>query len=114
MNRRMGERRGKPRFEIVGGDLWGRLDATAPLLLRNIGHHGALVQAPMALTPGSRQTLAVNVDGHEQYAVVRVTRCVEEASARGSYAVGLEFVTLTAQLRGVIDTLLLSGGAEAT
>ncbi len=113
MNRRMGERRSKPRFEIVGGDLWGRLDTAASLILRNIGHHGALVQAPVALPAGSRQVLAVNVDGQEHHVDVRVIRCVPESSALGAYAIGLEFLNVTAQLRSLIETLLV-GGAEAT
>ena len=113
MNRRMGERRSKPRFEIVGGDLWGRLDTAASLILRDIGQHGALVQAPIPLPPGSRQVVTVNVDGREHHLDVRVTRCVSEHSPFGAYAVGLEFENVTAELRTVIDALLV-GGAEAT
>ena len=112
MNRRMGERRNKPRFEIVGGDLWGRLDANATLVLRNIGRHGALVQASAPLSPGSSHILAANIDGVEQQLHVRVTHCTPDAVERGVHAVGIEFVNVTPRMRSVINALLLAGGAE--
>lgn len=112
MNRRMGERRVKPRFEIVGGDLWGRLDANASLVLRNIGRHGALVHAPVPLSPGSSHILSAYVDGVEQQLHVRVTHCAPDAVERGGHAVGIEFVNVSPQMRSVIDALLLAGGSD--
>ena len=39
MKRRIGDRRGKPRFEIVG-DLWGSVDVSASLTVLNLGAGG--------------------------------------------------------------------------
>ena len=41
MKRRLGDRRVRPRFEIVG-ELWGTLETVLRLPLRNVGIGGAL------------------------------------------------------------------------
>ena len=53
MKRRLGDRRGRPRFEIVG-ELRGTLDTVIGLPLVDIGKSGALVESPVALTPAVR------------------------------------------------------------
>ena len=48
MERRLGDRRGRPRFEIVG-ELWGTLDTALSMPLLNVGRGGALVRSTVPL-----------------------------------------------------------------
>ena len=62
MKRRIGDRRGKPRFEIVG-DLWGSIDTSTTLTLRNLGRGGALLDSPLPLAPDSIHWVTALADG---------------------------------------------------
>src|SRR5262245_42317214 len=62
MKRRIGDRRGKPRFEIVG-DLWGSLDTSTTLTLKNLGRGGALIESPLPLAPDSTHWVTALADG---------------------------------------------------
>jgi hypothetical protein len=115
VNRRIGERRLKPRFEVVGGELWGRLETVASLVIRNVGQHGALVHGRVALPPGSTQLVTADVDGHPEQLRVRVTRCEPAVDAAGGFDMGLEFLTLSARMRACVDEWVALGGLpEAT
>ena len=108
MNRRIGERRLKPRFEVVGGELWGRLETTASLLVQNVGQGGALVSGRLALPPGSIQLMTADVDGQREQLRVRITRC-EPAGDRG-FDIALEFVALSVRMRSFVEHWVASGG----
>ncbi|HWK10301.1 MAG TPA: PilZ domain-containing protein [Vicinamibacterales bacterium] len=115
MNRRIGERRLKPRFEVVGGELWGRFETVASLVVRNVGLHGALVHGRLALPPGSTQVLTTEVGGQAEQVRVRVTRCEPAAGPGGGYEIGLEFLTLSEHMRRFVEGWIAAGGApEAT
>lgn len=115
VNRRIGERRLKPRFEVVGGELWGRLETMASLVVRNIGLHGALVHGRVALATGSTQLVTADVHGHPEQLRVRVTRCQPAIDAAGGFDIGLEFVALSARMRAWVEEWVAAGGQpEAT
>jgi hypothetical protein len=92
MMRRSGDRRGRPRFEIVG-DLWGSAELHASLTVRNVGRGGALLASPVALLPGTvHEVLAVSDEGSQSVTIrVRHSAPVEEHGRR-HYLVGVEFL----------------------
>lgn len=110
MNRRIGERRLKPRFEVVGGELWGRLETTAFLAVRNLGLHGALVHGQIALPTGSTHLLNADFAGQKEHVRVRVTRCQPAADPANGYDIGIEFLALSAQMRNFVENVLASAG----
>jgi hypothetical protein len=110
VNRRIGERRLKPRFEVVGGELWGRVETVASLVMRNIGMHGALMRGSVALPAGSTQVLTADIDGHPEQLRVRVTRCQLAADAAAGFDIAVEFLTLSAQMRSFVESCIASGG----
>jgi len=115
VNRRIGERRLKPRFEVVGGELWGRLETSASLTVRNLGIHGALVHGRIELPAGSTQLLTADLDGRPEQVRVRVMRCQPAAGSLGWYEIALEFLTLSNQMRSFVEALVAAGGQpEAT
>lgn len=115
VNRRIGERRLKPRFEVVGGELWGRLETSASLIVRNVGMHGALVHGRIALPPGSTQLLVADLDGRPEQLRVRVTRCEPVPGPEGFYEIAVEFLSLSNELRSFVEGVVAAGGhPEAT
>jgi hypothetical protein len=99
MKRRLGDRRVRPRFEIVG-DLWGTLDTVLGMPLLNVGVSGALVRSPVPLTPQSVHHVAVNCDGQQTPTSVQVrhVRPVAGTDGRDFYLIGLEFLSMPAAL----------------
>jgi len=99
MKRRLGDRRVRPRFEIVG-DLWGTLDTVVGMPLLNVGIGGALVQSPVPLTPQSVHHVAVSCNGQQTPASVQVrhVRPVAGTGGRDFYLIGLEFLNIPAVL----------------
>jgi hypothetical protein len=115
VNRRIGERRLKPRFEVVGGELWGRLETSASLLVRNLGLHGALMHGRIALPVGSTQVLTTDLEGRAEQLRVRVTRCEAAADPAGWYDIAVEFLSLSNQMRSLVEALVAADGhPEAT
>ena len=98
MQRRIGDRRGKPRFEVIG-DLRGSVDVSASLTVRNLGRGGALLEASMPLAPESLHAVTV-VSEHESHAAtLRVRHSTpDEQSGRSLYLTGVEFVDVTPAL----------------
>jgi hypothetical protein len=110
VNRRIGERRLKPRFEVVGGELWGRLETMASLAVRNIGLHGALVFGRAPLPPGSTQMVTADVDGQAEQLRVRVTRCDAASGPAEGFDIGLEFLALSDRMRRCVEDWVAAGG----
>ena len=95
MKRRIGDRRTKARFEIVG-DLWGSLDANATFTVRNLGTSGALLESPVALPPDSMHWVSAIIDGQAEPLRVLVRHTVRNKGSRKSpYLLGVEFVSVT-------------------
>jgi len=96
MKRRIGDRRAKSRFEIVG-DLWGSLDASATLVVRNLGTGGALLESSVPLVPDSVHWVSAVIDGHSQPLRLRVRHSTRNsASPEARFLTGVEFLTVTA------------------
>ena len=112
MKRRLGDRRTRPRFEIVG-DLWGTLDTVIDMPLRNIGRHGALVQSTVPLPPQSVHHVAVSCNGSQAPASVRVqhVRPVVGSDGRDYFFIGLEFLVMPPELLAQIEYWM--GGSTA-
>jgi len=95
MKRRIGDRRAKARFEIVG-DLWGSLDANATFTVRNLGSSGALLESPVALAPDSVHWVSAIIDGQAEPLRVLVRYSVRnEGDRKPRYLTGVEFVSVT-------------------
>jgi hypothetical protein len=112
MERRLGDRRGRPRFEIVG-DLWGTLDTALSMPLLNVGRGGALVRSSVPLPPQSVHHVTVASDGVQTPTSVQVrhVRPMLGSDGRDYFLVGLEFLTLPTALRAQIDAWTEDGHA---
>ena len=112
MKRRLGDRRGRPRFEIVG-DLWGTLDTVIGMPLLNVGRGGALVQSTVPLATESVHHVALNCDGQQTPASVQVrhVRPVTGTDGTQHYLIGLSFLSMPAALLAQIDAWI-DDGAE--
>ena len=113
MQRRLGDRRGRPRFEIVG-DLWGTLDTVVGLPVLDAGRSGVLVQSSVPLSVESVHHVAVNCEGQQASARVQVrhVRRVVGSDGREHYLVGLEFLSMPSALEAQI--VAWTGGEPAT
>ncbi len=111
MKRRLGDRRGRPRFEIVGA-LWGSLETVVGMPIRNVSRGGALVQASVPLTEDSEHHVSVTSEGVQTPAVVRVRHVRPMVGSDGTdyYLIGLEFVSLASTLAAEIDHWLMDAG----
>lgn len=113
MRRKIGDRRIRPRFDIVG-DLWGTLETVLQLPLRNVSRGGALIHSHVALPSQSVHRLAFNADGQDVSVPVRVSHVAPQISADGerSYLIGVEFLAAQPALLELIDRWAVSGGIE--
>jgi hypothetical protein len=108
MKRRIGDRRAKIRFEIVG-DLWGSIDTTTSLIIRNLGREGALLESPVPLAPDSVHWVSVLLDGEPQPMRLRVRHRTAAADAtEPPYLIGVEFLSVTDATEKFIEQCLAS------
>jgi hypothetical protein len=112
MNRRSGDRRKRPRFEIVG-ELRGSLDGLV-LPVRNLARGGALLESPLQLPPGSLQWVNVLVDGQPQRMEIRVRHSTAVANDRAPYLIGVEFVTVSSATVEFIQRCIAADSMGAT
>jgi hypothetical protein len=92
MKRRIGDRRIKPRFEIVG-DLWGSVDVSASLPVVNLGRGGALLDSPVPFVPESVLSVTAVTREESHKVTVRVRHSTESDQKGGRrYRIGVEFV----------------------
>ena len=114
MRRKIGDRRIRPRFDIIG-DLWGTLETVLQLPLRNVSRGGALIHSHVALPSQSVHRLAFNADGHDVSVPVRVSHVDTQVSADGerTYLIGVEFLAMQPALLDLIERLAVSGRGEA-
>lgn len=115
VRRRLGDRRGRPRFDIVG-DLLGSLETVLPLPLMNISPGGALIHSHVPLPMDSVHTLTLNSNGKSFTTQVRVKRVTDMTSGDGerTFLVGLEFVAPHPALLGVLETLATVVSSDGT
>src|SRR5947208_688248 len=95
VRRKIGDRRIRPRFDIIG-DLWGTLETVLRLPLRNVSRGGALIHSHVALPSQSVHRLAFKAEGHDVSVPVRVSHVDTQVSADGerSYLIGVEFLAM--------------------
>lgn len=117
MRRRLGDRRIRPRYDIVG-DLRGTVEAVLRLPLKNVGLGGALIESHVPLPSQSVHRLTFACDGGEAGAQVRVRHVIPQVSADGeqTYLIGVEFLTLhpalEVQVRGWLEANDTASAAE--
>ena len=105
--RRLGDRRGRARFEIVG-QLWGSLESVEPLHLHNLSRGGALIESRFPLQPESVHRLRFAYRGQvsDLQARVRHVTLVSTASMHDRFLVGVEFIAAPADALTQIDRLV--------
>jgi hypothetical protein len=107
--RRLGDRRARPRFEVVG-QLWGALEIADPLELLDLGRGGALVASRVPLSPDSWHQLRFTFGGMAADVQARVRHVRTEGEGDGArYLIGLEFLSPPARVALEIDRLLGRG-----
>ena len=89
MRRSMGDRRQRPRFDVVG-QLAGTLDAAVSMALRDVGRGGAQVESFVKLAAGSLHRATFNGDGIEAavQVCVRHVKPVVSSSGEQRYLIG--------------------------
>jgi hypothetical protein len=105
--RRLGDRRGRPRFEIVG-QLWGALESVEPLHLHNLSRGGALIESRLPLQPESIHRLRFAYRGQvsDLQARVRHITPLSTASLHDRFLVGVEFISVPPAALSQIDRLV--------
>jgi hypothetical protein len=113
VRRKLGDRRIRPRFDIVG-DLWGTLEAVLPLPLRNVGRGGALIESHLPLPAESVHRLMFRSNGEDISTDVRVryVRPLTSAEGQRKFLIGLEFMAVHPVLLEQIERWLIEGAAE--
>ena len=117
MRRKIGDRRIRPRFDIVG-DLWGSLETVLRLPLRNVSRGGALIHSHVPLPSQSVHRIAFNADGQDVSVPVRVSHVDTQVSADGerTFLIGVEFLAVQPVLLELIERWVIAasgGGAGA-
>jgi hypothetical protein len=112
VKRRLGDRRARPRFEIVG-ELFGSFETVLRLPLRNVGIGGALFESHVPLAPESIHRLTWRCSDRETAVQVRVrhVKAIESADGERTYLIGIEFMALNAMIAGQIQEWLSEPGA---
>jgi hypothetical protein len=113
VRRKIGDRRIRPRFDIVG-DLWGTLETVLQLPLRNVSRGGALIHSHVPLPSQSVHRLAFKADGRDVSVPVRVSHVDAQTSADGerTYLIGVEFLSAQPALLELINQWTITGRAE--
>jgi len=111
VTRKLGDRRIRPRYDIVG-DLWGTVETMLRLPLRNVSPSGALVESDVPLPSGSIHRVTFPCNGHEVATQIRIRHSDAVVSADGGrmYLIGVEFLSLHPALVGQIDRWMAAGG----
>ena len=105
--RRFGDRRGHPRFEILG-QLWGSLETVESLELQNVSTGGALVESPVSLAVDSIQRLRISYEGTVSDVQARVmhVRTAPTGAGGDRFLIGLEFLSLRSPLADYVERLV--------
>jgi hypothetical protein len=95
VKRRLGDRRIRPRFELVG-ELWGTFETVLRLPIRNVATGGALFESHVPLAAESIHRLTWACSDRDTAVQVRVrhVRPIESADGERSYLIGIEFMAL--------------------
>ena len=115
MRRGTGDRRQRPRFDVVG-QLAGTLDAAVSMGLRDVGRGGAQVESFVRLATGSLHRATFNGDGTEAAVQVCVRHVEPVVSSTGEqrYLIGMEFVSPSPAVLELIERWLMLHGDGAS
>ena len=113
MRRKLGDRRVKPRYDLVG-DLWGTLETVLRLPLVNVSPGGALIESHVPLPAQSVHRLTFDCNGREAATQVKVHHVRRQTAGDGStrYLIGVEFMSPHPALLGEISRWMVAGGGE--
>jgi hypothetical protein len=112
MKRAIGDRRDKPRFEIVG-DLWGSVDVSASLAVVNLGRGGALLESPVPFAPESMHSVVAVTHEESHRVSLRVRHSTAgEPHGRRHFLVGVQFVDVSPALEEFLDRQLSLGNGS--
>lgn len=114
VRRRLGDRRGRPRFDIVG-DLWGTLETAMRLPLQNIGRGGALIHSHVPLPPESVHTLTLSAAGRDLTTEVKVRHVNRAVTPDGeqTFLIGVEFLSSHSALLAHIEEFAVVPGGTS-
>lgn len=103
MRRKLGDRRAGARYDLVG-ELWGILETTLRLTLKDVSHGGALIESPVAFPAGSLHRLTFDCEGQETAIEVRVRHAkpVIASDGRRTFLVGIEFLSVHPPFAGQV------------
>jgi hypothetical protein len=113
VRRKLGDRRNRPRYDVVG-DLWGTLETVLRLPLRNVGPGGALIESHVPLPAESVHRLTFRCGAQEAAAQVRVRHVKPSISLDGdlTYLIGVEFLSIHPALVGQVERWMATDGGE--
>ena len=103
--RRLGDRRSRRRFEIVG-QLWGALETIESLRMRNVSQGGALLESRFALAVDSVHRVRLPADGQGCDVQARVRHVEQVPGPAPRFEIGLEFISPAADTAAHIDALM--------
>ncbi len=89
--RRLGDRRTRRRFEIVG-QLWGALETIESLRMRNVSPGGALLESRFALAVDSVHRVRLDIEGQWCDVQARVRHVEQLQGPAPRFMIGLEFL----------------------
>lgn len=114
MRRKIGDRRIRPRFDIVG-ELWGTLETVLRLPMKNVSRGGALIHSPVPLSADSVHSLALHAEGQAHSVQVRVSHVDTHVSREGhrSYLIGVQFLSAHPALVQLIEQWVAAGQGDA-
>jgi hypothetical protein len=106
MRRAAGDRRTRVRFEAFGA-FWGTFDVDDAVRVRNLTHHGALIETRRPLAVESVQALCLMLEGQPAIANARVRYVADAGASNGHcYLVGVEFVSTSTAFHDAVDQLI--------
>ena len=111
MRRKIGDRRSRPRFDVVGA-LWGTVETVMWLPMENIGRGGALIRSHVQLTPDSIHRMTVRAGDRDFTSQVKVRHVRASTTADGEqcFLIGIEFLSLPLPLLAQIDAWAVGTG----
>lgn len=113
--RRLGDRRNRVRYEIVG-QLWGSLETFEPLEVHNISLGGALVETRIPLNADSVQRLRLTAPAETAELQARIAHVSQrqDVMAPENYLIGVQFIELPPAVADYVDGRVADGAQEAT
>jgi hypothetical protein len=102
------DRRACVRYEVIGV-LRGSLEVAEPARVLNISSSGALLETSTPIAVGSVRPMTLLIEGQSPHVKTCVRRVVEVGrKPKGSYEIGVEFVSPPEQLTASVASLIAS------